>query len=79
MFSLFFFLCCAHHFVGWPISEEQLQEAVVHSGVLDVRDYFLEPDFRAECERLIPNVDEVEAKDCRQAFLYLKHNFSLSS
>ena len=34
-------------------------------------------DFRAECERLMPHVEEIEPEDCSDAFCYLKQHFSL--
>jgi len=61
-----------------PVSEEQLREAAEESGVLNVKDDFLDPAFRVECERLIPNCNNIVAKDCKEAYLYLKHNFNLN-
>lgn len=55
-----------------------MKEAAEQSGVLNVEEDFLDPAFRLECERLIPNVQDVAAKDCRAAYLYLKENFNLS-
>ena len=66
-------------FLGLPVSEEQLKEAAEQSGVLNVSGDFLDPAFRLECERLIPNIQDIEAKDCREAYLYLKENCNLSS
>ena len=60
------------------MSEEQLKEAAEQSGVLNVEDDFLDPAFRMECERLIPNIQDIEAKDCREAYLYLKQNCNIS-
>ena len=64
-------------FAGWPVTEEQLQEAATHAGVLDIDDDFLVADFRAECERLMPHIEEIEPEDCSDAFCYLKQHFSL--
>ena len=50
--------------LGLPVSEEQLKEAAEQSGVLNVEEDFLDPAFRLECERLIPNVQDIAAKDC---------------
>lgn len=47
------------------------------SGVMDTEDDFLSPNFRAECERIIPYPKEVEPNECKEAFIYLKENFSL--
>jgi len=56
-----------------------LKEAAEQSGVLQVKEDFLDHAFRLERERLIPNVEDIEAKDCRETYLYLKQNFNLSS
>lgn len=56
-----------------------MKEAAQQSGVLNTNEDFLDPAFRLECERLIPNIQDIEAKDCREAYLYLKENFNLSS
>ena len=66
-------------FLGLPVSEEQLKEVAEQSGVLNAKEDFLDPAFRLECERLIPNIQDIEAKDCRVAYFYLKENFNLSS
>lgn len=65
--------------LGWPVTEEQLQEVAVHAGVLDIEDDFIAPDFRAKCERLMPHIEEVDPGDCADAFRYLKQHFSLAS
>lgn len=62
---------------GLPVSEDQLREAAEESGVLNAKDDFLDPAVRMECERLIPNFNNIAAKDCREAYLYLKHNFNI--
>ena len=49
------------------------------SGVLNVPDDFLQPDFGAECERLILDVSMVEHKDIMNAYIFLKENFNPSS
>lgn len=47
-----------------------MKEAAQQSGVLNTNEDFLDPAFRLECERLIPNIQDIEAKDCREAYLY---------
>lgn len=64
-------------FVGWIVSEEQLEEVATHSGVLEIDDDFLNARFRAECERLIPKTEEITHEDCVDAFLFLKAHFIL--
>ena len=59
-------------YVGWTVSEEELKDAAIHSGVLEVSADFLEPEFRAECERVLPYPDKVVPSECRDTFLYLK-------
>jgi hypothetical protein len=63
---------------GLPVTEEQLREAAEQSGVLNVPDDFLEPNFRAECQSLIPDVTDIEPKKIQDAYMFLKENFNLS-
>ena len=62
------------HFIGWPITEDQLKEAAVHSGILQVEEDFIDRTFRTKCEEIIPYPDRVEPNECKEAFLYLKEN-----
>lgn len=48
----------------------------VFSGVHGVD--FLEQPIREECERLIPNADEISPNEWTDAYLYVRENFSLS-
>jgi hypothetical protein len=64
--------CYVQNILGWEVTEDQLKEAAFHSGVLDVEDDYLEPDFRARCEAIIANPADVKPKYCVDAFLYLK-------
>ena len=64
--------CC---FTGLPLTEAELYEAAIPSGVLGADDDFLDDLFRKECERIIPHPEELEPKDCSKAFIYLKRNF----
>ena len=41
-------------FIGWPVTEGELKEAALHSGVLSVEDDFLDATFRSKCEEIIP-------------------------
>ena len=45
------------------------------SGVLIVTDDYLDGDFRKECERHIPNTNDVEPSQASNAYLYLKAHF----
>jgi len=58
------------------MTKETFRETAEESGVLDVKDDFLDPAFRMECDRLIPNFNNIVANDCREAYLYLKHNLT---
>ncbi|XP_028414879.1 uncharacterized protein LOC114537959 [Dendronephthya gigantea] len=64
---------------GLQISEELLQEVAELSGVLGSAEQFLDDAFRQECERHIPNTDEIEAVEAANAYLYLKDNFNENS
>ncbi|XP_028412126.1 uncharacterized protein LOC114534852 [Dendronephthya gigantea] len=57
---------------GWAVTEEELKAVAIHSGVLEVPTDFLENEFRAECERVLPYPDRVEPSECKDTFLYLK-------
>ena len=74
---MIYFNCCAfNNFAGLPVTEGQLQEAAVQSGILTVADDFLTPEFRTECERII-DTDHLKPADCKEAFIFLKRNFTL--
>lgn len=60
---------------GLDVSEDQLKEVAEHSGVLNVNDDFLEPAFRLECERWVPDTNEIDPQNFKTAYLYLKENF----
>lgn len=60
-----------------PVTEEQLKEAAILSGVLTVRDDFLKPEVRAECERVLPDSKMIRPYECRDAYIYLKGNSQL--
>ena len=63
---------------GLSVTEEQLQEAAELSGVLEgTRDY-LEARFRNECERHIPDTNDVEPAQAANAYLFLKANFDIN-
>ena len=47
--NIVFYWQCA----GLQVTDDQLKEAAVQSGILTVDDDFLAPEFRAECERII--------------------------
>jgi hypothetical protein len=60
---------------GLALTDEQLQEVAEVSGVLDGTNDYLDEAFRNECERHIPNTDDIEPSQAANAYLYLKANF----
>lgn len=62
---------------GWPISEDDLKKVANYSGVLECGEDFLEIPIREECERWVPNVEDVNPDDWTDAYLYVRENFSL--
>ena len=61
---------------GGPVTDQQLQEAATHAGVLDMEYDFLDASFRRKCESLLPRTEKIEPKDCAFVFIYLKENFN---
>ena len=57
---------------GLPVTNEQLEEVSELSGVLDIPDDYLEPEFRARCEEIIDKPEDLEPKECINAFLLIK-------
>ena len=53
-------------FLDWPLTEEQLQEAVTASGVLNVPTDFLNPEIGAESEMCIPHPGKIESSECKE-------------
>ena len=41
---------------GFQVTEEQLEEVVAMSGVLEVPDDFLVLEFRKKCEKILPDL-----------------------
>ena len=60
---------------GWRVTDEQLEEVAIASGVLSVGDDHLDEDFRQKCSQIIANPLEVKPDECIDAFLYLKDRF----
>lgn len=61
---------------GLHVTENQLKEVAELSDVLEGTNDYLEPEFRARCEVVIPNVHEVTPEEAANAYLYLKENFA---
>ena len=62
---------------GFRVTDEQLREVAELSNVLDGTGDFLPEAFRQECQRHLPNTEDIEPDQAANAFLYLKANFSL--
>jgi hypothetical protein len=60
---------------GTPVTQEALDEVGDVSGVLTVGDDYLAPDVRAECERIIPDINGVKSCNAADTFLFLKHHY----
>ena len=50
----------------------------IESGVLSIPGDFLTLEFREECERIIPDNDTIKPDEWKDAYVYLKQNFTLS-
>ena len=57
-------------FAALPVTKDQLAEVANISGVLDIAEDFLSPEFRAMCEQIIPVPSEVEPEDTAEAYKY---------
>ena len=68
-------LICFPAILGFPVTNQELDEVAEVSGVMTVGDDFLPIDVRRECERVIPSVDNVEAIDAADTYLFLKANY----
>ena len=55
--------------------QDALDEVSEVSGVLTVGEDYLLPAVRAECERVIPDVDGVKPCDAVDTFLFLKAHY----
>lgn len=60
---------------GFPITEQEFVEVADLSKVLNHTDDYLEPNFRMECKRHIPDTDEIEPAKAANAYLYLRAKF----
>ena len=62
-------------FLGFEITSAQLEEAAIESGVLEGTDDYMGEEFREKCENILPNPDQVAAKDCATTFIFLKERY----
>jgi hypothetical protein len=61
--------------LGKPVSTEDLDEVAALSGVMAYGDDYLEPNVRANCERIIPEIETVLPNDAADSFLFLKAHY----
>ena len=59
------------------MSENELQEAAIQSGVLEVADDFIDAALRQRCVNVIPNPTEILPEECCTAYIRLKENVLL--
>lgn len=38
---------------------------------------FLDPEFRRECERIVPNPDQITPQNFSETFIHLKRNYNV--
>ena len=62
--SFLFFLIV----IGFPVSEDQLEEVARHAGVLDVGDDYLTQEFRQEWQQYIADPAGIQPNECREAY-----------
>lgn len=63
---------------GFPITKEQLLEVAEASGICECIVDFLTPEIRQECELHLPNIEEIEPADAKDAYLHLKSSVNKS-
>ena len=59
-------------FKGLEVSENELQEAAIQSGVLDVADDFIDLALRQRCENVIPNPGILPEEKCFFVIVYIQ-------
>ena len=74
-YNVFDQFICFPAVLGFPVTNQALDEVAEVSGVMTVGDDFLSGDVRRECERVIPKVENVEAIDAADTYLFLKANY----
>ena len=72
--SFLFFLIV----IGFPVSEDQLEEVARHAGVLDVGDDYLTQEFRQECQQYIADPAGIQPNECKEAYLFLKQHANVN-
>ncbi|CAB4039374.1 Hypothetical predicted protein [Paramuricea clavata] len=58
---------------GFELRKQAIDEVAQLSGVMDVGDDYLSQLVRQECERVIPELDNVKPQDAATTFIFLKN------
>lgn len=61
---------------GIPVTEDMLRKVAELSHVYEVGDNYLPEAFMEECQHIIAKPEDIKPKDCVNAFIYLKENYS---
>lgn len=72
IFLILSFISC----VGLPVTKDALDEVAQMSGVMTVCEDFLSDKRKAECERIIPDIDVIKLAEAADAYLFLKAHFN---
>ena len=57
---------------GIKVTEEQLLEVAEFSEVLEENDDYLKPSVRQECQRHVPEANDIDPEDAKVAYLFLR-------
>lgn len=60
---------------GFELRKQAIDEVAQLSGVMDVGDDYLSQVVRQECERVIPELDNVKPQDAATTFIFLNNYY----
>ena len=63
-------------FLGFEVSEEDLENVAKVSGVLGIKRDFIPSELRENFERILPNPTETKPEKYIESYLKLKYSFS---
>lgn len=66
-------LCC--YSIGFQVTEQLLDEVATISQVMTDGEDYLSPAVRAECERVIPRLEDVEPQNASLTYIFLKTHY----
>ena len=61
--------------IGFELRKVAIDEVAQLSGTMDVGDDYLSEAVRQECERVIPEWDNVKPQDAATTFIFLKNYY----